>query len=171
MFKTNLFNKFFNIKKSSSHAINRYIPNENFQIEEELKKRIQLIDKEIKYNSQNLINAQAVKLKSTFSTNKNILQQLQQNLYQVPLDESIVWYRKKLGSLYKERQSLQFQYEKMSGKLWPNRIKRLFIIGSICLVLCFAIFILFSGIIAVLYLLPLWGLIFFSYLAIKKAQK
>ena len=72
MLRANFF-KFFKYKKNKSHEIVKYNSNKNFSIQDQIKTNIIEIDQKIFEISKSLVEAQIVKLRSTFSNSNNFL--------------------------------------------------------------------------------------------------
>ena len=163
MLRANFF-KFFKYNKNSSFEIVQYNSNKNFSVQDQIKTKIIEIDLKISENSKSLIEAQIVKLRSTFSKSNNFIEKIGKNVYKTKLEESINWHQKQLKDLYLMRRALEVNLEKLQGIFWLNRIKRLLRIILIGLIVVLSLFIFLSGFILVIYLLPLIILIFLGYL-------
>ena len=168
MLRSNFFNKFFNHWQNSNHKIVKYNSNRTFNLQDEITLQLNEIDKEISDNSKALLEAQFVKLRSTFSKSNNFLERMGENVYKVKLDESINWHQKQLKELYFKRKELKINLEKLQGVFWLNQIKRLLAILGIGFFVLLGIFIFLSGFIVIAYLLPLIILIVFGYLIANK---
>ena len=168
MFNSNFFHKIFRYKKNISSQITSYDPSNTFKIQSKNKAQMQEIDREIKQNSQALLEAQIVKLRTTFSNPNNLFEQIGRNVYKNQIDVSINWHQKKLKDLYFERRIIQMELEKENGTFWINSIKRSLIILLLIIISLFSVFILISGILAMIYLLPFFILILMGYILLKK---
>ena len=168
MLESNFFYKFFRYKKKADNKITTYIPSNDFEIQTKLKNQLIDIDREIAQNSKALLEAQIVKFRTTFSNPNNFIEKIGKNVYKVQIEDSINWHQKKLKELFFVRRKLQIQFEKITGSFWKNRIKRILTIISILFVLFLSIFILISGFLAMIYLLPFFILIFLSYILFKR---
>ena len=166
MFRSNFFNRF--LKNNHNHKILKYNLNKEFDLEDHFKYKIIEIDKKILENSRALVEAQIVKLRSSFSKSNNFIEVMGENFYKLKLDESINWHQKKLKELYFERKELQINLEKLKGIFWLNRIKRSLAILLIAFCILFSLFIFLSGFVLIIYLLPIILLIFLAYLIINK---
>ena len=154
MLRSNFFYKFFKQAHISDHKIVKYNLNKEFNLEDQVKNEIIEIDKRISKNSKALIEAQIVKLRSTFSKSNNFIEKLGANIYKVKLEESISWYQKQLKELYSRRRELQIKLEKVKGIFWLSRIKRLLIIVLLGFFILLGLFIFLSGFMLIIYLLP-----------------
>ena len=154
MLRSNFFYKFFKQAQISDHKIVKYNLNKEFNLEDQVKNEIIEIDKRISKDSKALIEAQIVKLRSTFSKSNNFIEKLGENIYKVKLEESISWHQKQLKELYSRRRELQIRLEKVKGIFWLSRIKRLLIIVLLGFFILLGLFIFLSGFMLIIYLLP-----------------
>ena len=168
MLRTNFFYKFFKHKANSNQKIVRYSPSKEFDLKEKIMRQIMEIDKKISENSKALIEAQIVKLRSTFSKSNNFIEKIGENVYKAKVEESINWHQKQLKELYLRRKTLQINLEKLQGVFWQNRIKRLLAILLIGLFSLLIVFIFLSGFMLIIYLLPIILLISFCYFIANK---
>ena len=125
MLRANFFLKLFKYKQNSSQKIVQYRSNENFSLQDQINIKIEEIDQKISENSKALVEAQIVKLRSTFSRSNNFIEQLGKNVYKTKLEDSINWHQKQLKELYLRRRELEINLEKLKGIFWQNRIKRI----------------------------------------------
>ena len=170
MFRRNVFLKFFKHKQQISNEIVHYSSSKNFSLEDQINTNIKDIDHKISENSKALIEAQIVKLRSTFSRSNNLIDQIGKNVYKAKLEESINWHQKTLKELYMRRRELEITLEKLKGIFWLNRIKRLFRIIFIGFFISFSLFIFLSGFMIIIYLMPLIILILLGYLVYTKRK-
>ena len=155
MLRSNFFYKFFKQNSNSNYNITKYNAHNKFELQDELYHQIIEIDQKISENSKALIEAQIVKLRSTFSKSNNFIEKLGYDVYKIKLEDSINWHQKKLKELYIKRKELQIRLEKLKGIFWLNRIKRFITILIIGFLLLFCLFIFLSGFMIIIYLLPL----------------
>tara|TARA_B100000579_G_scaffold10128_1_gene7504 strand:+ start:657 stop:1169 length:513 start_codon:yes stop_codon:yes gene_type:complete len=160
MFRANFFFKFFKYNQNSSFEIVQYNSNENFSLQDQINTNIVEIDKKISENSKALVEAQIVKLRSTFSRSNNFIEQIGKNVYKTKLEDSITWHQKELKELYLRRKELKINLEKTEGIFWLNRIKRFLRIILIGFFISLSLIIFLSGFMIMIYLLPLIILIF-----------
>ena len=168
MLRANFFYKFFKYKRNSSNKMVKLSKNRAFDLQAEINNKILEIDKQISENSKALIEAQMVKLKSTFSRSNNFIEKIGKNVYKTKLEDSINWHQKQLKELYFRRKKLQIELEKIKGIFWLNRIKRFLKILVIGFFILFSLFIFLSGFMIIIYLLPLIILIFLGYCIINQ---
>ena len=168
MFRTNNFLKFFRNKQKCSYEIVQYNSNKNFSLQDQINTNIIEIDQKIAENSKDLVQAQIVKLRSTFSRSNNFLEKIGKNIYKTKLEESINWHQKELKALYLRRRELEINLEKLKGVFWLNLIKRLLRIILIGFFTCLSLFIFLSGFMIIIYLMPVIILIILGYLILNK---
>tara|TARA_Y100001968_G_C18988044_1_gene540096 strand:- start:37 stop:549 length:513 start_codon:yes stop_codon:yes gene_type:complete len=168
MLRVNFFYKFFKYKRNSNNEIVKYNSNTTFDLQDQLKLQMIEIDKKISENSKALMEAQIVKLRSTFSKSNNFIEKIGQNVYKVKLEDSIIWHQKKLKELYFRRKELKINLEKLQGIFWINQIKRCLTIVFIAVFILLSLFIFVSGFMIIIYLLPLILVILLAYLILAK---
>tara|TARA_B100000214_G_C23773198_1_gene537759 strand:+ start:84 stop:593 length:510 start_codon:yes stop_codon:yes gene_type:complete len=168
MLRANFFFKFFKYKRNRNYQIVKYNSNEKFALEDQINIKIKELDQKISENSKSLIEAQIVKLRSTFSKPNNFIEKVGKNLYKTKIDDSISWHQKKIKELYLSRRELEINLEKLKGIFWINQIKRFLKIILIGLFIFLSVFIFLSGFMIIIYLLPLIILIFLAYLISNK---
>ncbi len=168
MIRANFFDIFFKYKQNSSKAITKYNSYKKIDLEERIITEIMNIEQRISANSKDLIEAQIVKFRSTFSNSDNLIEKIGRNVYKSKLEDSIHWHQAQLKELYIKRKELQIKLEKIKGIFWISRIKRFLRILIIIFFLLFSLFIFLSGFMIIIYLLPLILFIFLGYLLVKK---
>ena len=164
MLRANFFFKFFKYKKNRSYKIVQYNSTENFSLQDQIKSKIIEIDEKISEASQALVEAQIVKLRSTFSKSNNFIVQIGKSVYKTKLEDSIHWHQKQLKELCLIRRELEINLEKLQGIFWLNRIKRLLRILLLGFFIFLSLFIFLSGFMIIIYLMPLIILIILGYL-------
>ena len=160
MFRANFFLKFFKYTKNNSCEIVKYDSSENFSLQDQINTNIVEIDKKISESGKALMEAQIVKLRSTFSRSNNFIEQIGKNVYKTKLEDSINWHQKELRELYLRRKELQINLEKTQGRFWLNQIQRFLRIILIGFFISLSLIVLLSGFMIMIYLLPLIILIF-----------
>ena len=164
MLGANFFLNLFKYKKDTSYEIVQYDKNKSFTLEDQINKEIKYIDRKILENSKALIEAQLVKIRSTFTQSSNFIEKIGKNLYKTKLEESINWHQKDIRNLYLRRRKLVIELEKLQGIFWLNQIKRLFGIISIIFLILLLLIIFFSSFMLLIYSIPFILLIFTGYL-------
>ncbi len=163
MLRANFFLKFFKYKQNSNYEIVQYNSNKSSSLENQINTRIIEIDQKISENSKALVEAQIVKLRSTFSRSNNLIEQIGKNVYKTKLEDSINWHQKQLKELFLKRKELEITLEKLKGIFWLNRIKRFFRIILIGFFIIFSLFVFLSGFMIIIYLMPLIILVLLGY--------
>ena len=164
MLGANFFLNLFKYKKDTSYEIVQYDKNKSFTLEDQINNEIKYIDRKILENSKALIEAQLVKIRSTFTQSNNFIEKIGKNLYKTKLEESINWHQKDIRNLYLRRRKLVIELEKLQGIFWLNQIKRLFGIISIIFLILLLLIIFFSSFMLLIYSIPFILLIFTGYL-------
>jgi len=168
MLRANFFFKFLKYKKNSNHQIVQYNSNEDLNLQDKINIKIIDIDKKISENSNALVEAQIVKLRSTFSRSNNFIEKIGKNAYKTKLEDSINWYQNKHKELYSKRKELEIKLEKLKGIFWLNQIKRFLRVLLLGFFIFLSIFIFLSGFMIIIYLMPLIILIILGYLIYTK---
>ena len=168
MLRLNFFLKLFKNKKKRSNQIIKYNSNKRFCLQEQINIQIIEIDQKISENSKALVEAQIVKLRSTFSKSNNFIEKIGENIYKEKLEKSINWHQNQIKELYFMRKKLQIKLEKLKGIFWLNRIKRLLAILFIVFFILLSLFIFLSGFMLIVYLLPFILLILLGYIIANK---
>ena len=81
MFRANFFYRFFNYKNNTDKKIVPYNSNKKFELQNQINTQILEIDQKIAENSKALLQAQIVKLKSSFSSSSNFIERIGENVY------------------------------------------------------------------------------------------
>ena len=157
-------NFFFKYKKNYSNKIIQYNSDQNFALQDQINNEIMDINQKISENSKALVDAQIVKLRSTFSRSNNFIERIRKNVYKTKIEESITWHQKQLQELYFKRRELEINLEKLKGVFWLNQIKRFLKIVLIGFFIFIALLIFLSGFMILIYLMPFIILITLAYL-------
>tara|TARA_X000001036_G_C20358816_1_gene675650 strand:+ start:136 stop:648 length:513 start_codon:yes stop_codon:yes gene_type:complete len=169
MWRAKIFYNLFNYRKTNSNKIIKFTSSNKLKLQEQINDKIIDIEHKISESSKALVEAQIVKLRSSFSKSNNFIERIGKNVYKNKIEESINWHKKELKELYFKRNKLQITLEKIQGIYWQNQIKRFLKIIGISLFILLSIFIFLSGFMIVIYLLPLTILFLLVYsLATKK---
>ena len=142
----------------------KYNSNKNFALQDQINNEILDINQKISENSKALVDAQIVKLRSTFSRSNNLIERIRKNVYKTKIEESITWHQKQLKELYVRRRELEINLEKLKGVFWLNQIKRCLKILLIGFFIFLALLIFLSGFMILIYLMPFIILIVLVYL-------
>ena len=157
-------NFFFKYKKNYSNKIIQYNSDQNFALQDQINNEIMDINQKISENGKALVDAQIVKLRSTFSRSNNFIERIRKNVYKTKIEESITWHQKQLKELYVRRRELEINLEKLKGVFWLNQIKRCLKILLIGFFIFLALLIFLSGFMILIYLMPFIILITLAYL-------
>tara|TARA_Y100001968_G_C19217924_1_gene648143 strand:- start:167 stop:679 length:513 start_codon:yes stop_codon:yes gene_type:complete len=168
MLREDFFYKFMWFKRENSDQIIRYNSNRNLNIQNQINSNIIDIDQKISENSKALVEAQIVKLRSTFTKSNNFIESIGKNIYKQKIEDSINWHEKELKELYFKRKILQINLEKIKGIFWINRIKRFLKLILISFFILLSILIFLSGFMIIIYLLPIIIIIFLGYVLTTK---
>ena len=164
MLGAKFFINFFKYKKNNGYAIAKYNLNKSISLQDQINMEIMKIDQEISVNSQALIEAQIVKLRSTFSRSNNFFEKIGKNIYKTKLEDSINWYQKTIKDLYLRRRELETKLEKIKGIFWLNQIKRFLRLILIILLIVLILIIFLSSFMLLIYAMPFILLIFVGYI-------
>ncbi|WP_152557530.1 MULTISPECIES: hypothetical protein [unclassified Prochlorococcus] len=132
--------------------------------------KIHSIDKEIEITSKAIIQAQAVRMRSFFAKDNNLLIGLQKKFTESTAATSAQWHQKQLIELYQERRELQFHLDRLTGNAWKRRLITWFRLFLGFMGISLIIFILFMGLIAAIYLLPIFAMIVIILFIVNKRQ-
>tara|TARA_Y100001968_G_scaffold184429_1_gene168957 strand:- start:612 stop:1121 length:510 start_codon:yes stop_codon:yes gene_type:complete len=168
MIGESFFIKFIKSRQNSINQIVKYKSNNRYDIEDQLNNEIIEVNRQISQNSKALIEAQIVKFRSSFSKSNNFIEKIGKNVYKQKIEDSINWHQEQLKELYSKRKKLQINLEKIKGIYWLNQIKRFIKIILIGFLVLLSLFVFLSGFMIMIYLLPLFALIFLCYLLATK---
>ena len=164
MLRANFLLKFLKTKNNRSQKLVKYNSSQTIYLQDQINHKIMEIDQKISENNKALVEAQIVKLRSTFAISHNFFEKLGRNVYKNKLEESIYWHQKQVKELYNKRRELEINLEKLKGIFWLNQIKRIIRGIFIGFFILLSIFIFLSGFMVIIYLLPFIILIFLGYL-------
>ena len=157
-------------KNKKIYSINKY-QSSNKQKElivERLNQEILKIDRKLSKETQELLQTEVTGIKAALSNQNNWLHRLQKKFYWQTIQNSAKWQRGHVQKLYQERRSLQTQLDRLSGKFWIKQIRYWLGIAILAMVIIFAAWIVFMGMLTTLYLLPIWGSVLIVYLYFQK---
>ena len=115
MFLLNFFNSLLKDNRNDQNQIIKYSSNKNSDFHAQINNKLIEIDEKISENSKALLEAQIVKLRSTFSQSTNFIDKIGKNIYKTKIEESINWHQNQLKELYSQRKILKIQLEKIKG--------------------------------------------------------
>lgn len=134
----------------------------------ELRDHLVRLDQQITETQQNLIAAQAVSIRAQFGGNNGFLSNFKSRKHFSDAQQSAQWHLTYLQQLIKKRFRLTNKLYRLTGQLWPKRLRFLFSLICFILIGLAGIGLLFMSLIAAIYVLPIFGLIFYLYYIIKK---
>ncbi len=130
-----------------------------------LTNNIKEIEDQIVENSRQLIQAQAVRIRSAITPDKNFIDTIQKKYVDDSVIKSISFYQKRLKELNLERKNLVDRIDRIKGNYWKKKILN-FIVRIFLIILVSIVAI--SFILASLYLFPIiLFLLFLLWSAIK----
>ena len=158
----------FHREKRDRYSIQKYDSFRNQDLIENLNKKLREINQNISQTSQDLFEVEAAKIRATFSGNSTWINKLQKKIFWSTIQQSSSFNQQRLIQLYKERSRVQNQLDRVNGQFWKKRILRWLSYAFLFCFILFAIWIILMGLIATLYLLPLWGSLVVIYFFIQK---
>ena len=168
MLLSNFFNRFLKYNRHNHSEIIKYSSNRKLDLGDQINNAIIEIDEKISENIKALIEAQIVKVRSTFSKSNNFIDQIGKKVYTTKADESIHWHQKQIKELYFKRKELQINLEKIKGIYLLNQIRRFLTIILTVILILFSLFIFISGFMIIIYLLPIIIFICLIYILLSK---
>ena len=96
MLRGNVLFRFFNWKKHRSNQIVHYNSNKKFDLENQISNEIIKLDKKISKDSKDLLEAQMVKLRSSFSKSNNFIEKMGKNVLSIKYKQIILYQMVKL---------------------------------------------------------------------------
>tara|TARA_Y100001968_G_C19101884_1_gene592937 strand:+ start:40 stop:552 length:513 start_codon:yes stop_codon:yes gene_type:complete len=168
MLGANFLLNLFKYKKNRNFEIIQYDLKKNFTLQDQIEIEIRDTDKKISENSKALVEAQLVKIRSTFSRSNNFIEKIGKDVYKKKLDDSINWHQQTIKDLYLRRRELEIKLEKIKGIFWFNQIKRFLRIILIISIIILMLIIFLSSFMFIISALPFIILIFIGYLISRK---
>ena len=168
MLGANFLLNLFKYKKNRNFEIIQYDFKKNFTLQDQIEIEIRDTDKKISENSKALVEAQLVKIRSTFSRSNNFIEKIGKDVYKKKLDDSINWHQQTIKDLYLRRRELEIKLEKIKGIFWFNQIKRFLRIILIISIIILMLIIFLSSFMFIISALPFIILIFIGYLISRK---
>ena len=153
-------------KNKNVYDIDRYQSNNTSKdfIIQKITQDILKIDQKISKEAKDLFQTEVAGIKAAFSSNNSWLDRLQKNIYRSKIQNSAKWQRDQIRQLYQEKQKLQLQLDRLTGKFWIKQLQKWLTLFIFTVLVIFAIWIIFMGLVTTLYLLPIWGTILITYL-------
>ena len=113
-------------KHEKSYSIQRFRELKTNDHKKFLLDRIKFLDSQITDTSKAIFQAQSVRVRSLFSQENGFFGGLQKKLVESSVENSINWHQSQLIELTKERNKLQHQLDKLTGQVWPKRLRKYF---------------------------------------------
>ena len=164
-----LINSLFKSKKKLSTVDLVHNPNDSFRTEF-LFLRINQIDLEIKNISKEIFKAQLLRYRSIFSKESNFLISIQRKYLEASAIKSADWHKQKLIELIEERRVLKIELNRLTGKVWRERLKKLCWNIAIGFTFLLSILIVILFFLITIYSLPIFLFLIISYLIINKSS-
>lgn len=153
---------FFKKRKTSSSIQKLDVDEKKIDLINYLNQEISKLDEVIKEEAKSLYQVERVRMKATLSS-ENWFLRLQKKMYWSQIEDSASWHREQIVGHYKEKRKLQFQLDKLTGKLWIKQINQWLLIIIIILI-CLLIFgLTIISLVTSLYLIPIWAGILICY--------
>ncbi|MFL0729430.1 MAG: hypothetical protein AB8B37_06825 [Prochlorococcus sp.] len=168
-----LFRRIRNLSGSTALTIrtNR-TADKNQQSVEDLRLHMARIDHEIRDTQHNYIAAQAVSIRTQLSGPNGFWLNLQKRRHYSEAQGSAQWHWHHLQELIKIRIRLNQQIDRLTGQLWPKRIRFWFTLFSLLLFGLAGLGLLFLSLITAIYLIPVWlSMLLIYYILTKRANK
>ena len=138
-------------------ALQRIDLSRNADPVQSLQARLERLERQIGETSRALIQAQAVSVRSMLSGSSDFLGGVQKKIVESSARNSVSWHQSRLQEMAQERKELQDQLDRLTGQVWPKRLRRWLLwagIGAAIIVAC-TVFVM--GVFTAIYLLPIWG--------------
>ncbi len=154
-------------KKTKISSISKYQSDHNVQKDiliQKITQEILKLERKITQEARDLLQTEVTGIKAALSRNNSWLNRLQNKVYRSRIENSAKWQRDQIKQLYHEKVKLQVQLDRLQGKFWINQVRKWLTFVLFAMLLIFAIWVIFMGVITTLYLLPIWGSILITYL-------
>ncbi|WP_269623173.1 hypothetical protein [Prochlorococcus marinus] len=149
-------------------SITKYDRNPTSNQIEYLTDKIRLLEQEIKKTTKDLFEAQIVRFRSNFSKKNNIFDTLQNKIVESNAIQSANWHQQKLLELNNEYRDIQYKLDHLTGNFWKRRFQKWLRFASLVAILTSLIIIFILGLVAAIYLLPIFAMLIFIIVLIKK---
>ncbi len=124
---------------------------------ESLRRRLEILDEQINETNRNLLAAQSVKVRSYLGNTQGLWAGLQRRRHFSAAEDSAQWHWQHLQELLKNRSKAQDELDRLTGQLWPKRLRRWLALFVIAMFLIAGIGVFLMGLMAAIYMLPFWG--------------
>ena len=165
----NFIRSIFRTRYNSYNLVKVNQLNLNYNIDD-IKTRLNIIDKEIKSASQEIFKAQVVRVRSMLTRETNIIGGFKKQIVESKASTSAEWHQKKVVALHQERVSLQIKLDQLTGRTWQRRINRLIRIISLVITFLLSFLIVTMVIFASFYLFPFFLIFLICFISINKLK-
>ena len=138
-------------------ALQRIDLSRNADPVQSLQARLESLERKIGETSRALIQDQAVSVRSMFSGSTDFLGGVQKKIVESSARNSVSWHQSRLQEMTQERRELQDQLDRLTGQVWPKRLRRWLLWAGIGAVVIVASSVFIMGVFTAIYLLPIWG--------------
>ena len=138
-------------------ALQRIDLSRNADPVQSLQARLERLERQIGETSRALIQAQAVSVRSMLSGSSDFLGGIQKKVVESSARNSVSWHQSRLQEMTKERRELQHQLDRLTGQVWPKRLRRWLLWAGIGAAIIVASTVFVMGVFTAIYLLPIWG--------------
>ena len=138
-------------------ALQRIDLSRNADPVQSLQARLERLERQIGETSRALIQAQAVSVRSMLSSSSDFLGGVQKKIVESSARNSVSWHQSRLLEMTQERRELQDQLDRLTGQVWPKRLRRWLLWAGIGAAIIVASTVFVMGVFTAIYLLPIWG--------------
>ena len=138
-------------------ALQRIDLSRNADPVQSLQARLERLERQIGETSRALIQAQAVGVRSMLSGSSDFLGGVQKKIVESSARNSVSWHQSRLLEMTQERRELQDQLDRLTGQVWPKRLRRWLLWAGIGAAIIVASTVFVMGVFTAIYLLPIWG--------------
>ncbi len=126
--------------------------------------RVKYLELQIAEVNKAILEAQVVRIRSLFSKEKNFLIGIQKRMVESNVERSMKWHLYRLSELKKEQRDVQYKIDLFTGQIWPKRMAGLIRLLLYMISTLIVLAILIMGIFAAIYLIPIIGIIIFTFI-------
>ena len=151
-------------------ALQRIDLSRNADPVQSLQARLERLEREIGETSRAIIQAQAVSLRSMLSGSSDFLGGVQKKIVESSARNSVSWHQSRLLEMTQERRELQDQLDRLTGQVWPKRLRRWLLWAGIGAAIIVASTVFVMGVFTAIYLLPIWGTLLLALFLLKRKR-
>ena len=138
-------------------ALQRIDLSRNADPVQSLQARLERLERQIGETSRALIQAQAVSVRSMLSGSSDFLGGVQKKIVESSARNSVSWHQSRLLEMTQERRELEDQLDRLTGQVWPKRLRLWLLWTAIGAAIIVASTVFVMGVFTAIYLLPIWG--------------